>query len=197
VDRIECDNVSWAPGGKIIFSRDQDVFLSDADGSNQQKLFSAPGPVSHMVFSPDGGRLRFSVGDRKIDQITIWEAQAGGTGLHQILTEMTDFPDRCCGEWSPDGRYYFFETRRNGQNRIWALPERHSWWSRSPAPVASLRFRLTSTWGSWAKAERNCLSPPLIRARNLCATILRLANLFHFYREFQPAMWKRHAMAVC
>jgi Tol biopolymer transport system component/DNA-binding winged helix-turn-helix (wHTH) protein len=136
VDGIECDNVSWAPGGKIIFSRDQDVFLSDADGSNQHKLLSASGPVSHMVFSPDGARLRFSVGDRKIDQITIWEAQARGTGLHQILTEMTDFPDRCCGEWSPDGRYYFFETRRNGQNRIWALPERHSWWSRTPTPVA-------------------------------------------------------------
>ena len=136
VDGIECDDVAWAPGGKIIFSKDQDVFLSDADGSNQRKLFSASGPVSHMVFSPDSARMRFSVGDRKIDQITLWEAQASGAGLHQILTEMTDFPDRCCGEWSPDGRYYFFETRRNGQNRIWARPERHSLWSRSAAPVA-------------------------------------------------------------
>jgi Tol biopolymer transport system component len=88
-----------------------------------------------MRFSPDGTRLRFSVRDKKIDQISIWEAQASGAGLHQILTEMTDFPDRCCGEWSPDGRYYFFETVRNGQNRIWALPERHSFWSRSAAPV--------------------------------------------------------------
>jgi Tol biopolymer transport system component len=88
-----------------------------------------------MRFSPGGARLRFSVDNRKTGQITIWEAQASGTGLHQILTEMTDFPDRCCGEWSPDGRYYFFETQRNGQSRIWALPERHSWWTRSPAPV--------------------------------------------------------------
>ncbi len=135
VDGIECSDVSWAPGGKIIFSRDQDVFLSDADGSNQHKLLSAPVRVFHMRFSPDGARLRFSVGDRMTGQSTIWEAQASGTGLHQILTEMTDFPDRCCGEWSRDGRYYFFETRRNGQSRIWALPERHSFWTRSPAPV--------------------------------------------------------------
>jgi Tol biopolymer transport system component/DNA-binding winged helix-turn-helix (wHTH) protein len=135
VDGIECDDVSWAPGGKIIFARDQDVFLSDPDGSNQHELLSAPGPVFHMRFSPDGARLRFSVDNRKAGQSTIWEAQAGGTGLHQILTEMTDFPDRCCGEWSPDGRYFFFETRRNGQSRIWALPERHSFWTRSPAPV--------------------------------------------------------------
>jgi Tol biopolymer transport system component/DNA-binding winged helix-turn-helix (wHTH) protein len=135
VPRIECDDVSWAPGGKIMFARDQDVFLSDPDGSNQHKLLSASGPVFHMAFSPDGARLRFSVDNRKTGQSTIWEAQAGGTGLHQILTEMTDYPDRCCGEWSPDGRYYFFETRRNGQSRIWALPERHSFWTRSPAPV--------------------------------------------------------------
>ena len=135
-DGIECDDVSWAPGGKIIFSRAQDVFLADADGSNQHKLLSAAGRVAHMRFSPDGARIRFSVGDRMISQSTIWEAQANGTGLHQILTEMTDYPDRCCGEWSPDGRYYFFETQRDGQSRIWALPERRSFWARSAAPVA-------------------------------------------------------------
>lgn len=135
VGGMQCDDVSWAPGGKIVCSRDHDVFLSDPDGSNQRKLLSAPGRVVQMRFSPDGSRLRFSIGERMTSQSTIWEAQASGAGLHQILTEMTDFPDRCCGEWSPDGRYYFFETARDGQNRIWALPERHSFWTRKPAPV--------------------------------------------------------------
>jgi Tol biopolymer transport system component/DNA-binding winged helix-turn-helix (wHTH) protein len=135
VDGIECNDASWAPGGKIIFAKDQDVFLTDADGSHQHKLLSASGPVHHMRFSPDGARLRFSVGDRTTSQSTIWEAQASGTGVHQILAEMTEFPDLCCGEWSPDGRYYLFQTRRNGQTRIWALPERHSFWTRSPVPV--------------------------------------------------------------
>ena len=135
VGGIECNEASWAPGGKIIFARDQDVFLSDPDGSNQHKLLSASGLVFDMRFSPDGSTLRFSVGARMTSQSTIWEAQASGTGLHQILTEMTDFPNRCCGEWSPDGRYYFFETERDGQSRIWALPERHSFWTRRSAPV--------------------------------------------------------------
>jgi Tol biopolymer transport system component/DNA-binding winged helix-turn-helix (wHTH) protein len=135
VDGIECRDVSWAPGGKIICSKDGDVFLLDPDGSNQQKLLSAAGRVSHMRFSPDGTRLRFSVADGNTAQSTIWEAQASGTGVHEILTEMTDFPNRCCGEWSRDGRYYFFETERNGQSRIWARPERHSWWTKTPAPV--------------------------------------------------------------
>lgn len=135
VNGIECNDVSWTPDGRIIFARDRDIFLSDADGSHQHKILSAPGPVYHMRFSPDGARLRFSVGDRMTSQSTIWEAQASGTGLHQILTEMTEFPDLCCGEWSPDGRYFLFQTQRNGQSRIWALPERHAFWTRSPAPV--------------------------------------------------------------
>jgi Tol biopolymer transport system component/DNA-binding winged helix-turn-helix (wHTH) protein len=135
VDGIVCDDAAWAPGGKIIFARNQDVFLSDADGSNQHKILSASDAVFHMRFSPDGARLRFSVGPRMTSQSTIWEARANGAGLHQILTDLADYPERCCGEWSPDGRYYFFETLRDGQSRIWALPERHSFWTRSPAPV--------------------------------------------------------------
>ena len=135
VHGIECDEFSWAPGGKIICVRGQDMILSDPDGSHQHKLLSAPGPVFCIRFSPDGAHVRFSVGDRKSGQSAIWEARANGAGLHPILTEMTEYPEKCCGEWSADGRYYFFETQRNGQSRIWALPERRSFWTRSPAPV--------------------------------------------------------------
>ena len=133
---IQADDVSWAPGGKIIFARQHDVFLCDPDGSDQHRLLSAPGPVFHMRFSPDGARLRFSVGDRKTGQSTVWEAQANGARLHPILTEMTEYPEICCGEWSPDGRYYFFETQRNGQSKIWAARERLSFGTASRAPVA-------------------------------------------------------------
>ena len=135
---IECDDASWAPGGKVIFTTAGNVFLADPDGSNQHKLFSVPGRVFYMRFSPDGARLRFSAVDINAAQpswTTIWEARADGTGLHQLLPQMADSPDRCCGEWSPDGRYYFFQTNRNGGNRIWALPEHHSVWTKGPEPI--------------------------------------------------------------
>ena len=135
VDGLEVDNVSWAPGGKIAIVKDQDVLLADADGSHQKKLFTAPGPVFYIRYSPDGTTMRFSIGSKLISQESIWEARADGTGLHQILTEMSEYPEVCCGEWSPDGRYYFFQTVRDGAGRIWALPETHSFWSRKPAPV--------------------------------------------------------------
>ena len=135
---IECDDASWAPGGKLIYSAAGDVFLADPDGSNRHKLFSISGRVFHMRFSPDGARLRFSVVNLSAEmasESTIWETRADGSGLHQILTEMQDYPGRCCGEWSLDGRYYFFETTLNGGARIWALPEHHSFWTKTPLPV--------------------------------------------------------------
>jgi len=136
VDGIECGDVAWAPDGKIICSKNADVFLFDPDGSNQAETFFRCGPrLPHAVLSGwhtlaflcrrQGYRPKAQFGKRK----------PAAPGVHEILTEMTDFPERCCGEWSPDGRYYFFETQRNGQDRIWALPERHPWWTKTPAPV--------------------------------------------------------------
>jgi len=74
--------------------------------------------VSYVQFSPDGTRLRFT--SFTVDRFAegqIMEMRADGTGLHRL-------PIRgCCGKWSADGRYYFYnQTPRD----IWVLPERRS-----------------------------------------------------------------------
>ena len=131
---IQATDVAWAPGGKIIYSVDRDIFLVDADGSHPHKLLTAPYRAFYLRFSPDGTRLRFSAGKSRH---SLWEARSDGSDLHEILTELTDYPDRCCGEWSHDGRYFFFNTVRNGIGRIWAQTQTKSFWSgRFPAPVA-------------------------------------------------------------
>jgi Tol biopolymer transport system component/DNA-binding winged helix-turn-helix (wHTH) protein len=126
---------AWAPGGKIIFARGADVFVAHGDGSGARKLLTAPGPAAHFRYSPEGTRLRFTVGHPHMGDGSIWEARADGTGLHEVLTGMADYPNRCCGEWSPDGRYFFFQTERNGTSRIWALAEHHSFWRKPAVPV--------------------------------------------------------------
>jgi len=133
---VDCSDGSWAPGGKIVFSKDQDLFLANADGSNQHKILSAVAPIFYMRFSPDGARLRFSVGSKTSWPHSIWEARADGSGLHEVLTNMPGSYERCCGEWSPDGQYYFFQTILNGAMRIWVVPEHHRLWEKSPLPVA-------------------------------------------------------------
>jgi Tol biopolymer transport system component len=48
---------------------------------------------------------------------------------------MTEFPSRCCGEWSADGRYFYFQAQRNGTSRIWAMAEQRRFLHMKAAPV--------------------------------------------------------------
>ena len=132
---MEVHDASWAPGGKLIFAKGNDIFVANADGSGQRKLLTSPGPAYHMRYSPDGRRLRFTVGNKHVEQESIWEARADGSGLHEIPTDMAEFPSRCCGEWSPDGRHFYFQTQRNGTSRIWAVAEQRRLLHSKAAPV--------------------------------------------------------------
>jgi len=55
------------------------------------------------------------------------EMAADGSGLHHLPIH------GCCGKWSADGKYYFYQTSRD----IWVLPERRTFWGRAElgAPV--------------------------------------------------------------
>lgn len=135
VDKIICDDVSWAPGGKIAFALGRDLFLADVDGTHQRKLLSAPGRVFFMRYSPDGKRIRFTVQGKLMTDHTIWEARSDGSSVREILTGLTEFPERCCGDWTPDGRYFLFQTNRDGGSRIWAQLEQITLFDRSTQPV--------------------------------------------------------------
>jgi Tol biopolymer transport system component/DNA-binding winged helix-turn-helix (wHTH) protein len=134
------NDISWTPTGKLVFARGPDIFTADVDNSQEKKLVAVPDRAFafFLRYSPDGSRLRFSVSQRVGPTRGIWEVRADGTGLHEILTGMTDFPDRCCGEWTPDGKYYLFQTNRNGASRIWALPEQPSFWRKSAGKPVEL-----------------------------------------------------------
>ena len=48
------------------------------------------------------------------------EMAADGSRLHYLPIH------GCCGRWSADGKYYFYQTSRD----IWVLPERKTFWGR-------------------------------------------------------------------
>jgi Tol biopolymer transport system component/DNA-binding winged helix-turn-helix (wHTH) protein len=136
VPGMEGSDISWTPEGRLIFSKGPDVLLADADGTHQRKLLSAPGYVFFLRYSPDGKRLRFTVAGQVASESAIWEARADGSNAHEILKELPDSPSVCCGNWTPDGRYFLFQSNLNGASKIWARPEQRSFWSRTPgAPI--------------------------------------------------------------
>src|SRR5580704_16344282 len=127
-------DASWTPDGSIVYIADQDVCELDADGSHPRKLFSAPGPVGNIQFSPDGSQMRFTVGSKMNSDHKLWEARADGSHAHEMLSDLTQFQETCCGKWTPDGDYFLFQAMRDGASKIWALPEHRSLWNVHPQP---------------------------------------------------------------
>lgn len=111
----------WSPDGKhMSFVKDNDLFTANSDGTGVRKLVTLDEPAYWIRYSPDGTRLRFTVFSLSgnPEDWKIMEIGADGNGLHQL-------PIRgCCGKWSADGNYYFYQTSRD----IWVLPERRSLW---------------------------------------------------------------------
>lgn len=136
VDGLVGYDATWTPQGRIAVSTGRAIILADADGSHQQRLLTTSGLATFIRYSPDGQRIRFTMIGRLMTDLTIWEAGVDGSNLHEVLTEMTDYPVRCCGDWTPDGRYYLFQTTLRGGSKIWAQRERQSFWDRkSSQPV--------------------------------------------------------------
>lgn len=136
VPDINSGVVAWAPGNKLAFAHGSNLFIANADGSQEQKLLSVKGRIYSIGFSPDGARVRFTVGDWLKSSSAIWEARADGSGLHEILPSWHATHQECCGTWTPDGHYYVFQSFQQGSSKIWIVPDRQPSLRKSaPEPV--------------------------------------------------------------
>jgi eukaryotic-like serine/threonine-protein kinase len=115
---------SWSPDGKhMVFIKGSKLYLANADGTVPHLLVSAQGAAFSAAFSPDGSRIRFSV-QGQASGSSLWETREDGSNLHQLLAGWHTPPNECCGRWTQDGRYYFFESGAGPQaNNIFALPD--------------------------------------------------------------------------
>ena len=128
---------AWSPDRqRLIYANGSDIYIANHDGSGPRKLLSLPGRASNIIFSPDGSRMRFEIGNPYSGNTALWEARVGGTGLHALLPGWNNPARECCGRWTSDGRYFVFVSTNNKGTNVWALPERNSFLHLgSPAPL--------------------------------------------------------------
>jgi len=130
----------WALNGKLVFAKQNDIYVAEHDGANPRKLLTAPDPPGDLSFSPDGSRIRFTASNVINNTRAIWEARTDGSNMHPVFPGWNDPPAEHSGRWTPDGRYYVFQSTRDGASNIWIVPDRTDWWrkvSREPVQLTT------------------------------------------------------------
>jgi len=120
------DSPVWSPDGRqIAFLSDRDdpqagkcfpncrtqIYVMDADGSNERKLLTTDFAALHPDWHPDGTRLSFDSESNLRGNIYV--VNADGTGM-QVLIENGFWAD-----WSPDGAQIVFASNRDGNVEIY------------------------------------------------------------------------------
>jgi Tol biopolymer transport system component len=121
MDEVLGHDAVWEPGGALVFVNGKDLYIAEHDGANPRKLVEAQGPPFSLRFSPDGSRLRFTIGDPN-SRSTMWQVRADGSGMVPVLPlpGWKAAPAPCCGTWTPNGKYFVFVVAGD----IWVVADR-------------------------------------------------------------------------
>jgi TolB protein len=124
-ESLRCNNDhDFSPDGRLIAisasspsSRQSQVYIANADGSNHRLVVSAAPSYFHG-WSPDGRYLSF-VANRDGTQYDLYRVPAAG-GPEERLT--SDPANDDGSDYSPDGKWIYFNSERGGTWNIWRIP---------------------------------------------------------------------------
>ncbi len=128
------NGAAWSRDGEqLAYGMGHDLYLAKRDGSDSRKIATVNGWPRYPHFSPDDSYIRFT--DESVNgDAVIWEVSTSGGRLRRILASMAS-NRACCGDWSADGRYYFFSAYRDGRSDIWAIRESSGMFAAHENPV--------------------------------------------------------------
>jgi eukaryotic-like serine/threonine-protein kinase len=124
IDDLLAHDGTWSPDKKMIaYATGNGLFLLESN-NEKHPVFAAPGVVVIWPrFSPDGKRLRFTLEDPATFSSSLWEVRTDGSNAHPLLPGWNKPAIECCGEWSRDGHFYFFQTGGLAHSDIWAVEQ--------------------------------------------------------------------------
>ncbi len=119
------NQISWTPEGKIVYGaaagNSGEIWVIDADGSNQKQLTSNAGMNIHPAVSPDGRYIIFSSNREGASNFfNIWRMNSNGSNPKQLTTGSKEFG---CSV-TPDGKWIVYSSLEGGLGRqtLWKVP---------------------------------------------------------------------------
>ncbi len=118
---IEAQFARWSPqGDRLVYSQLGSLKLASADGSDSREIAHVNGYIEDGAWSPDGGRIRFTV--LLPNSRRIWEVQPDGGNLHPVSFRGWNQPWSEMGCWTADGRYFLFSAGQSSHD-LWMIRE--------------------------------------------------------------------------
>jgi DNA-binding winged helix-turn-helix (wHTH) protein/Tol biopolymer transport system component len=118
---------AWSPDGQTIaYTLGPDLYTVRRDGSAPRRLGSIPGTrLERVRWSPSGRTLRFTTTGGGNTLSPLWEVASDGSNLRPLpaKTQPQGEHSQGYGSWTPDGRYFVFQSVTAGVWSIWAAHE--------------------------------------------------------------------------
>jgi Tol biopolymer transport system component len=125
VPNVLAHDATWMPDGRrLLVASGNELSILGTDGTDLQKFATTAGLAFWMRWSPDGSRLRFTLRDLNRQTSELWEIESDGSHLHPLFPNWSHPASECCGNWTPDGREFVFQSSHTGHSDIWVRHER-------------------------------------------------------------------------
>lgn len=86
-----------------------------------KRILTIPGNAQgEFSWSPDQQWLAYTKSSRESNGVNLWITKADGTGGPVNVTRLNAFHSQ--PTWSPDGKYLYFQSSRDGSGGLWVLP---------------------------------------------------------------------------
>ncbi len=185
VGDVLAHDATWMPDGhSVLYATKNHLWRIELNGGTPELYATLPSPAFWLRWSPDGSLLRFTAIDPLAHTLELWQLTAADHRPKRILAGFHEPASECCGVWTPDGRWFVFQSARDGSNDLWRLNGTATTGARRvtngpldfQAPVASRSGDRIYFLGSDAQSELERMTPAgeLIPDRGFLSNAVRV-----------------------
>jgi len=120
----------WSPDGRsLAYANKQKLYLSGSDGANAREIWTGPGYLTDLCFSPDSQEIA-ATASLRFAQSHLWAMKADGRDAHPLRLDWPENTNERSPQWTPDRRHFLFVSDREGRSNVYEMvgPRWYEFW---------------------------------------------------------------------